>query len=767
MKRISKEELKVLWSERKELWKQKKEVLKQKKEIRRQKRAERIEKRKNSKFGKAMGKACVWMNRFSLLMHALLSAAIYFVIEAISRHSVVKAWNYMLMSPWTFLFNTYMIFASFLIVYIVRRRVFARVIIGVVWMILGIVNGYMLSVRVTPFNAQDLKVIDDAVTMLDKYFNGVQGVLIIAAIVAVITWLVYMWKNAGIFQGKMHRIIATIVAVAGIGAIAPLTEIAINNRVVSDYFGNIAFAYEDYGLPYCFGASVLQTGMELKKDSSVNYSKETIAEINKDGILTDVSTTREEMPNIILIQLESFFDPAEVEFFTTSEDPIPTFRYLMNNYSSGYFKVPSVGAGTANTEFEVLTGMNLRYFGPGEYPYKTMLKYEKNQTESVATALKAFGYGAHALHNNGGNFYSRADVFNNIGFDSYTSKEFMNILQMTENGWAKDDVLTQHILNSMDSTEQQDFVFTITVQGHGDYPEEKVIENPRILVDGIEEEGLKNSWEYLVNHLYETDQFIADLISELERRGEPTVLILYGDHLPTMGLEAKDLKNRYLYNTNYAIWDNIGLEKVNKNLPTYQLMATVFERLGIHSGTIFNYHQARRQTKNYLSDLELLQYDMLFGDNYVYGGKDYKINREGEFQMGILDVSLFGMQVNLDGTYSFYGENMTANSKVYVNGEKQSTQFLNNTRIELKGIDLEEGDIIVVNQVGSSSRVFRSSVEYAYSQGNLVLASEYVPPVEVPEGAEGAVDGADGTDAAVDAAGGTAEDVSGAGGTAE
>jgi hypothetical protein len=150
---------------------------------------------------------------------------------------------------------------------------------------------------------------------------------------------------------------------------------------------------------------------------------------------------------------------------------------------------------------------------------------------------------------------------------------------------------------------------------------------------------------------------------------------------------------------------------------------------------------------------------MLFGDNYVYGGKDYKINREGEFQMGILDVSLFGMQANLDGTYSFYGENMTANSKVYVNGEKQSTQFLNNTRIELKGIDLEEGDIIVVNQVGSSSRVFRSSVEYAYSQGNLVLASEYVPPVEPTEGdaqppAEGEGAPADGTETTVGGADG-------------
>ena len=144
-------------------------------------------------------------------------------------------------------------------------------------MILGIVNGYMLSVRVTPFNAQDLKVIDDALTMLDKYFTGVQGVLIIIAIVAVITWLVYMWRHGSKFQGKMHRIIATIASVLAIGAIAPLTDFAIENRIVSDYFGNIAFAYEDYGLPYCFGASLLNTGIK----QSSNYTEEIISEINK------------------------------------------------------------------------------------------------------------------------------------------------------------------------------------------------------------------------------------------------------------------------------------------------------------------------------------------------------------------------------------------------------------------------------------------------------------------------------------------------------
>ena len=697
-----------------------KEYLRQRKERRQQ----ILEKRRNGRFAKKMQPIYKWMNVFSLPLHFLLAGIINLVIEAISRHSLVPAWDYLVSTPWTFLYNTYMIFITFLLVYLVRRRVFFRIIITVFWLVIGCVNGYMLSVRVTPFNAQDLKVIDDALSMIDKYFNGVQGALLITLILAIIAWLVSMWRRGGQFTGKMHRIPALVAVVATFGTMSLVTDFAIEKRVLSNYFGNIAFAYEDYGLPYCFTASLFNTGISEPN----SYNGYTMSKITQNGKLTESSTSREEMPNIITIQLESFFDVYEAEFFETSMDPIPTFHYLMGNYSSGYCKVPSVGAGTANTEFEVLTGMSMRYFGPGEYPYKTIAKYQP--MESAATALKAFGYGAHALHNNGGNFYSRADVFNMMGFDSYTSKEFMNVLQYTENGWAKDNILTQHILNAMDSTEQQDFVFCISVEGHGDYPEEPVIENPLIQVTGMEDEGKTNSWEYFVNHLYETDKFIADLIAQLEQRGEPTVLVLYGDHLPTMGLEASDLTSRYLFNTNYVIWDNIGLEKEDKTLATYQLTAEVFDKLGIHSGTVFNYHQTRRQTQNYLADLELLQYDMLYGKCFVYGGKKNAPTVDGTFQMGILDVTLSGMEQSGEESYIFYGENMTANSKVYVNGDKQKTTFYNDARIELKGKKLEEGDKIVVSQVGSSSRVFRSSVEYVYSQGQLVLASEYVPPAD-------------------------------------
>lgn len=681
----------------------------------RHERRERIlEARRNSAFAKKMQPVYAFMNRFSLIFHALLACIINFVIEAISRHSVVAAWDYMTGTPMVFLYNAFMIFVTFSIVYLFKRRIFVRMIIGAIWMILGIANGYILLKRVTPFNAQDLKIAGDGIALINNYCNGFEVVVIAVGAVALLIWLISMWRRGGQYAGKIHHIAALIgIIVCGV-LYTFVTNIAIDKRVVSTYFGNIAFAYEDYGLPYCFSASLFNTGISEPN----GYTKKAMAKIDKDGELNQTATSRssDELPNIIVVQLESYFDVANAEFFTTSEDACPNLHNLYQNYSNGYFKVPSVGAGTANTEFEVLTGMNLRYFGPGEYPYKTYSK--KHPTESAATALASLGYGTHALHDNTGNFYSRANVFNNMGFDTFTSKEFMNVLQTTENGWAKDEILTHHIMEAMDTTKQEDFVFTVSVQGHGNYPETQVIENPKIKVEGIEDEALKNKWEYYVNQVYEMDQFVGDLIKAVEERNEPSVVVFYGDHLPTMGLKAEDLKSRYLYNTNYVIWDNIGLQKHDKNIPAYQLMLEVLNRLDIHSGTVFNYHQQRKGTKNYLSDLELLQYDILYGKQYVYNGK--APITEGHMVMGIRNVSLSSIVPQLNSGYSLYGENFTKYSRVYVNGEKQKSSFLNNTRINLSETELKDGDVIQVGQVGSSDTIFRMSDKYTYQNGQLV-----------------------------------------------
>ena len=198
------------------------------------------------------------------------------------------------------------------------------------------------------------------------------------------------------------------------------------------------------------------------------------------------------------------------------------------------------------------------------------------------------------------------------------------------------------------------------------------------------------------------------------------VIVFYGDHLPTLGLKAEDLKGRYLYNTNYVIWDNIGLKKEDRNIPAYQIMADVFERLDIHSGTVFNYHQERRKTKGYLKDLELLQYDILYGRQFVYSGKDMPV-KAPHMVMGVRNVTVTDVIEHLNGSSSLYGENFTSNSKVFVNGTRQKSSFLNNTRIELPETNLNEGDVLTVIQMGSSNTVFRASDEYVYRGGKLIV----------------------------------------------
>ena len=117
----------------------------------------------------------------------------------------------------------------------------------------------------------------------------------------------------------------------------------------------------------------------------------------------------------------------------------------MKEYSSGYLTVPAVGAGTANVEFEVMTGMSVKFFGPGEYPYKEILR--TTTCESTPYDLKQLGYSSHAIHNHRGAFYGRNKVFSNMGFDTFTSLEYMNNVMKTPKNWAKDALLTEQIVD--------------------------------------------------------------------------------------------------------------------------------------------------------------------------------------------------------------------------------------------------------------------------------------------------------------------------------
>lgn len=653
-------------------------------------------------------------NKISLLLHALVSAVGYFLIEAISRHSFTEAWDFMTGRPLVFAYNAALIFTTSLIVYLFRRRCFLRVFLCMFWLLLGIINGVILATRVTPFTGPDLHLLTDGMALLEKYLPkwGVIVALIVLGFFA-LTLFGLILKGPK-FKGKLKYRWNIPLVLAGFLVFAGLTQLALEKRVLSNYFGNIAFAYEDYGYPYCLGVTIFDTGITCPRD----YSEGEIKRIeNTEKNLPE--TKDGDHPNIIFLQLESFFDPKLVDYLEMSEDPIPVFRKLMKEYTSGYYKVPSVGAGTANTEFESITGMSLHYFGPGEYPYKSILK--ETTCESAPYILKDLGYSTHAIHNNEANFYGRRSIFPNLGFDTFTSAEYMPEEEdKNPLGWTRDRVLTEEIIKCLDSTENQpDYVYTISVQGHGSYPEEPELEEPEITVTGSPTEAKNNQWEYYVNQIREMDDFVKELTDALEKYPEDVILVMYGDHLPTMDLTVEDVKNRYLFQTQYVMWDNFGLEKKDVNLAAYQMAAEVLDRVGIHEGTIFRYHQARRNTKNYQVDLETLQYDLLYGERYSY--EEEKPFKRTKMRLGIYDTTLDGISLvsAWDHTYRITGTNFTPSSQVKLNGEWYDTVYVNPTTLMISGTELGDFDRLSVVQRSNSST--RKALSKSYDRSCYML----------------------------------------------
>ena len=127
-------------------------------------------------------------------------------------------------------------------------------------------------------------------------------------------------------------------------------------------------------------------------------------------------------------------------------------------------------------------------------------------------------------------------------------------------------------------------------------------------------------WSITRRSCREVDDFLRALTAALEALDEPTVLVVYGDHMPSLEIEESELDSGNLYTTEYAVWANFPLEAEDKDVKAYQLASHVLEMLGINNGTLTKFHQMNAWSGAYETELRTLQYDMLYGDRVVYGG---------------------------------------------------------------------------------------------------------------------------------------------------
>ena len=653
-------------------------------------------------------------------------------VELCSRKSVVDLFLFLIREPLVFFYNVLIIAATASVCLLFKRRIFVLSVVLLLWTAIGVTDFVLLSFRTTPFTAVDLALIKDALAIANRYLSWIGVVLIILGVFLVLILCVLLFRKAKKMDSVGYKIGIPFCGLLILLCLA-LTEFGMSVGLLDRNFGNLARAFHENGLPYCFMNSVLNTGIE-KPDG---YSEETVGnflnkyeeeegrelvtispspsvvpvtvppspavtevpQITKEPEqtvspvptetqapvqtptpeVTDIPVSAEDTPNIIFLQLESFFDVKNIENFSASEDPIPFFTFLKETYPSGFLEVPSIGAGTANTEFECITGMNLDFFGPGEYPYKTLLK--NNTCESMAYILKHLGYSATAMHNNDGTFYNRNNVFANLGFDRYVSIEYMAKAEVNELNWARDRVLVGQIMKTLAKTKERDYIYAISVQGHGAYPEEPILPETTLEIHLPEELGeYYYQYLYYVHQLKEMDDFLKELVLNLSSCQEKIVLVLYGDHLPSLGLSDELLTNQNVFQTEYVVWSNFGLIAEDMDVQSYQLPARILHLLGIEEGIMPQYHIYRRDEEDYLENMQLLMYDMLYGDREVFEGENpYE---PADMQMGLEEIHISEVFVResllTEGEQLLYvaGQNFTEWSKVYINMEEVETIFL-------------------------------------------------------------------------------------------
>jgi phosphoglycerol transferase MdoB-like AlkP superfamily enzyme len=302
--------------------------------------------------------------------------------------------------------------------------------------------------------------------------------------------------------------------------------------------------------------------------------------------------TQGEAPDIVVIQSESFFDPGIVKGYEHA-DLTPNLHRLAAQGSSGPLHVPTFGGGTIRTEFEVLTGLSLRYFGNMQFPY---LQMNAKVVPGMVRTLRAHGYATVAIHGNDPTFWNRSTAFKAIGFDRFVSQSSFPKNAAMDGKYMADRAMTDEIMSQLKDAGPPQFLFAISIEAHGPYddsPGVNTAERDAIPVpEGVTGKARLETQNYLY-HMRHADEELGRLANMLARRERPTLLLFYGDHLPgltdmykTAGfVDGKDMLSQpgtwLLVNPR-----NPGTAE-HQELASWMLPGKLLERAGIHDDAYF------------------------------------------------------------------------------------------------------------------------------------------------------------------------------------
>lgn len=641
-----------------------------------------------------------------ILLWLIGGLVLVFATEFLLRGSFEDVITLIKEKPGVVLANYLLILMLTSIFFLVKRKYMVYFISFMVILGVAITTFFLMKVRGIPLTFSVLYSIGEAMEIADKYINKTMIIIAVICLAFLIAVAVFLYKlDCDTKRFKLINFV--LIFIVSIGFFSTVRSQQSKN-IMQFKRWDIPASYKCNGLTY----STVESCVKYIRKKPNDYSQAKIQEI-KDKVdkaeASDNRTLNNKKPNILFVQLEAFMDPTEVKGIKYSEDPIPNFRKLTQTFTHGMASAPTTGGGTVRTEFEVMTGNNIDYLTPGEIPYNTILK--SKYYNSVATTLKSEGYKAHAVHNFQGNFYGRNNAYAKLGFDDFTSKEYMSNYELNEREWVKDVILTKYIEKALDSTKDSDLVYTVSVQGHSSYPTDAENYDFPIKVSGTLDQKVLNQMYYYVNQIKGTDDFIGELVDMVNKRNEDTIILFYSDHMPKLKIFEDDDFYLDKYKAPFAFYANFDIEKYDiDEIESYELSSLMFKEAGLKYGPMERFNTYMKDDPEFSKMQDLIEYDVLFGKSY-YINDDEKA-KKNTLKMGVEDIVINNIETK-GNKMIIHGANFTTNSRVYLNDKQVDKKFIDENTLEVDKID--NLDTISIKQIGRNSVVLSSTQDFKYS----------------------------------------------------
>lgn len=561
----------------------------------------------------------------------LANTALFFIMPVLTIQMVeVFNENYIWwFSVPTFLAN-YMIYLVFyLFFYLITGRYhMVGLIVNISLYVWSLLNYFIELFRGSPFVPLDVLSFGTGLSVSDGYSYELSWKLILGSIMFFLIYLVNK-KSVNIKPKKLKfKLLAKLAPAAYIAVVVIslfFTDYAANLGYKPDFWDQ-SRGYHRTGSFFNFclntkyliirkpsdynAANVSDYVAETLKDAGVDPDNHTVSTNLLTGQNDYTANTDGTMPNIICIMNESLSDPGALGNLETNEDYMPFIHSLTENTIKGSLSMPVFGAGTSNSEFEFLSGDSISFLPTGCNVYQS---YVKDTVPSLVSTLGALGYSRTAFHPYYGEGWNRRNVYPLLGFENYISIEDFVDQDILDTYKQNNDVteyemllnerypdrnmlLRRFVSDSYDysmvenmyenrDTSKPFFLFNVTMQNHGGYAMSYTNFSQEIYVTNMN--GIYPKANRYLSLVKRSDEAFQELVDYFSNVSEPTILCMFGDHLPSIedgfyeelfgtSLDHLTTEQQQLrYTTPFVIWANYDIPEATLNQISANYLSTL------------------------------------------------------------------------------------------------------------------------------------------------------------------------------------------------